>query len=142
MRLWSIHPKYLDSVGLVALWREALLAKRVLQGRTKGYKHHPQLARFLARQSPVLSINAYLYFVWQEANRSGYSFDKRKLGKMKQLGKIPVSSGQLSYEMNHLRKKLKARNKDRLSLLVSVDAPDPHPIFVVRRGDVEKWEKT
>jgi carboxyl-terminal processing protease len=29
MRLWSLHPKYLDAQGLVALWREALLAKAV-----------------------------------------------------------------------------------------------------------------
>ena len=43
MRLWSIHPRYLDSMGLVALWREALLAQAVLRGETKGYKFHPQL---------------------------------------------------------------------------------------------------
>jgi hypothetical protein len=46
MRIWSIHPKYLDIKGLVALWREALLAKHVLEGRTKGYRNHPQLDRF------------------------------------------------------------------------------------------------
>ena len=46
MRLWSVHPKYLDSKGLVALWREALLAKQVLEGGTKGYRNHPQLDRF------------------------------------------------------------------------------------------------
>ncbi|HEU5178767.1 MAG TPA: pyrimidine dimer DNA glycosylase/endonuclease V, partial [Burkholderiales bacterium] len=32
MRLWSLHPKYLDARGLVALWREALLAQAVLRG--------------------------------------------------------------------------------------------------------------
>ncbi|WP_368086417.1 pyrimidine dimer DNA glycosylase/endonuclease V [Nitrosomonas sp. Nm34] len=26
MRLWSIHPKYLDAKGLLALWREGLQA--------------------------------------------------------------------------------------------------------------------
>ena len=46
MRLWSLHPKYLDARGLVALWREALLAQAVLRGETRGYRHHPQLARF------------------------------------------------------------------------------------------------
>jgi len=25
MRLWTLHPKYLDARGLVALWREGLL---------------------------------------------------------------------------------------------------------------------
>jgi len=38
MRLWTIHPKYLDAKGLVALWRETLLAKHVLEGKTPGYK--------------------------------------------------------------------------------------------------------
>jgi hypothetical protein len=29
-RIWSLHPKYLDARGLVALWREGLLAQAVL----------------------------------------------------------------------------------------------------------------
>jgi hypothetical protein len=33
MRIWSLHPKYLDSKGLVALWRESLLAKNVLRDK-------------------------------------------------------------------------------------------------------------
>ena len=45
MKLWSIHPKYLDAKGLVALWREALLAQKVLDGKTEGYKNHPLKAR-------------------------------------------------------------------------------------------------
>lgn len=44
MRLWSLHPQYLDAKGLVALWREGLLAQAVLAGQTRGYKRHPQLA--------------------------------------------------------------------------------------------------
>ena len=31
MRIWSLHPKYLDAKGVVALWRETLLAKNVLE---------------------------------------------------------------------------------------------------------------
>ena len=46
MRLWSLHPSYLDSAGLVALWQEGLLARKVLSSQTKGYIHHPQLHRF------------------------------------------------------------------------------------------------
>jgi hypothetical protein len=40
MRKWSIHPQYLDTKGLEALWREALLAKNVLEVKTKGYRNH------------------------------------------------------------------------------------------------------
>lgn len=46
MRIWSVHPSLLDAKGLVACWRETLLAQKVLQGLTKGYKNHPQLDRF------------------------------------------------------------------------------------------------
>jgi len=46
MRLWSLHPSYLDPQGLVAVWREGLLAQAVLRGQTTGYTRHPQLARF------------------------------------------------------------------------------------------------
>ncbi|MGA2330816.1 MAG: pyrimidine dimer DNA glycosylase/endonuclease V [Syntrophales bacterium] len=48
MRLWSLHPGYVDARGLVALWREGMLARKVLQHQTKGYKNHLQLHRFSA----------------------------------------------------------------------------------------------
>lgn len=43
MRLWSLHPSLLDRAALIAGWREALLAQKVLRGQTTGYRHHPQL---------------------------------------------------------------------------------------------------
>jgi Pyrimidine dimer DNA glycosylase len=48
MRIWSLHPQYLDRQGLTAAWREGLLAQKVLTGTTKGYRNHPQLRRFRA----------------------------------------------------------------------------------------------
>jgi hypothetical protein len=61
MRLWSLHPKYLDRAGLLAVWREGLLAQQVLMGNTKGYKNHPQLNRFKEQGDKVLLfISAYL----------------------------------------------------------------------------------
>jgi len=60
MRIWSLHPKYLDTKGLVELWRETLLAKHVLEGKTKGYKNHPQLNRFKIYSKPLEAINFYL----------------------------------------------------------------------------------
>ena len=67
MRLWSVHPRYLDAQGLVAIWREALLARAVLRGATKGYRHHPQLERFRAHASPRYAICAYLSAIQAEA---------------------------------------------------------------------------
>jgi len=72
MRLWSLHPRYLDTQGLVALWREALLARAVLRGETKGYRNHPQLDRFRSHAASVSAINTYLARVYDEAVARGY----------------------------------------------------------------------
>ncbi len=79
MRLWTIHPKYLDARGLVALWRETLLAQKVLQGETKGYRNHLQLIRFKEQTDPVAYVATYLRFIHQEAVSRGYNFDWTKL---------------------------------------------------------------
>jgi hypothetical protein len=141
MRLWSIHTKYLDSIGIVALWREGLLAKKVFQGRTKGYRHHPQLIRFRSHRSPIACIESYLRSVWIEAVRRGYSFDKRKLGRHRRVHLIPISMRQLEFELDHLRRKLSVRNVEQFSILAKVKKPSPHPLFKVRKGAVEEWER-
>jgi len=79
MRIWSLHPKYLDAKGLVALWRETILAQKVLEGKTKGYKNHPQLNRFKNTDNPVGAIAVYLKYVAEEADKRGYNFDSNKI---------------------------------------------------------------
>jgi hypothetical protein len=140
MRLWSIHPRYLDSRGLVALWREALLAKAVLRGLTRGYRHHPQLERFRAHASPRLAINSYLAAVHWEAVRRGYDFDGSRVGPVRDAGFISVTSGQLEYEWQHLRLKLQMRDPRTLAAWKDVEIPACHPLFRVRRGPVASWE--
>ena len=81
MRIWSVHPKYLDKKGLVALWRESLLAKHVLEDKTKGYKNHPQLNRFKQHQQPLHAINYYLSIVQEEATKRGYRFNQEKIDR-------------------------------------------------------------
>jgi len=140
MRLWSIHPKYLDSKGLVALWREALLAKKVLQGRTRKYRNHPQTERFKELDKPLPFINSYLLYVWKEADERGYNFDKRRIGKTTPK-KMKVSKGQLEYEFRHLKRKLKTRAPGKYRGLLKVKKIEAHPVFVVKKGPVESWEK-
>ena len=111
MRLWSIHPKYLDSKGLVALWREALLAQSVLQNKTKGYKNHPQLKRFKSAADPVAAIGAYLRIVYSEAVAE-YSFSSDKISRRDQVEKIAVTKGQVAYEWEHFLKKMKQRSPE------------------------------
>lgn len=142
MRLWSLDPKYLDRQGLLALWREALLAKKVLAGRTKGYKNHPQLDRFKAEKEGREALNYYLLGIWQEAGRRGYRFDQRKIGPLKSLKKrIKVNSGQLKYEWQHLLGKLVQRDEQRFSALKNIRQPKAHNLFEVIKGRIEKWEK-
>ncbi len=139
MRLWSLHPKYLDTKGLVALWREGLLAKHVLEGKTKGYRYHPQLKRFQAAAQPLVAINAYLKYVYDEACNRGHCFTATKIDLTAHTERLPVTYGQLQYELEHLREKLQRRDPHRLATLPT--SPEPHPLFAVIAGDVEEWEK-
>jgi len=143
MRLWTIHPKYLDARGLVALWREALLAQKVLQEKTRGYKHHPQLVRFRAQSNPSQSVAAYLRIVCAEADARGYSFDATKIaaGGRSQPQTIVTTRGQLLHEWAHLQRKLQLRAPDKLEQIKQILQPDPHPLFVIVDGEIEAWEK-
>jgi len=117
------------------------LAKRVLEGKTKGYKNHPQLERFKNCGDPVGAINAYLYHVWLEGKRRGYNFDFGKVGPFTFSEKIPVKEGQVNYEFSHLLRKLMVRDRKKYEELKDLNAIEVTPIFVVVPGGVEDWEK-
>ena len=143
MRLWTINFKYLDAKGLVALWREALLAKNVLEGLTKGYKNHPQLIRFYTHQNSIDAINAYLLEVYKEACARGYKFDVAKVGKFdaENLSKIAVTRGQIEYEFSFLQEKLKQRDLKKYKENLNVKNIEISTIFTKIDGDIEPWEK-
>ena len=140
VRLWTVHPRYLDSQGLTALWREALLAREVLLGRTRGYLHHPQLRRFQARSNPVALINTYLAHVHDEAQRRGFAFDRAKLRSPCARMRLPETVGQLEYEWRHLQAKLRDRSPALARACRYVQRPDPHPLFRLVAGGVRAWE--
>lgn len=140
MRLWSLHPCYLDSRGLVALWREALLAQAVLGGQTRGYTRHPQLVRFRDSPSPMASIASYLQSVQTEATRRGYRFDATKIISERKAAPIAVTRGQLEYEWAHLVAKLRLRDPSWLENFSSLARPQAHPLFQIVPGPVADWE--
>lgn len=140
MRLWSLHPRYLDPKGLVALWREGLLAQAVLAGQTRGYRHHPQLLRFLQSPAPAGAIAAYLRAVQAEAAGRGYRFDLGKLLPAEACPPMEVTRGQLDYEWQHLRAKLELRAPAWLRPFGTVTSPEPHPSFRVVPGGIAPWE--
>lgn len=149
MRLWSIHPKYLDSKGLVACWREGLLAQKVLKGETKGYTNHPQLERF--KNKPLVYIAWYLHEICNEAEKRGYHFTREKICVpytsewVDGLEYMKVSNHQLKYEFEHLQLKLSDRNSEKggenLCLSKYGMNIQAHPIFNITNGDIEEWEK-
>ena len=141
MRIWTLHPRYLDPQGLVAVWREGLLAQAVLQGKTKGYRHHPQLIRFREQRNPVSAIATYLDAIYQESLQRGYRFDHTRLQPGRTRKKMIENQDQLAYEWQHLRTKLKARSPDRFAIIRSIRIPDPHPLFSIQPGPVQSWEK-
>lgn len=141
MRLWSIHPRYLDSKGLLALWREALLAQAVLNNETRGYRNHPQLARFRQHLNPQGAIATYLRAVHAEAVRRGYNFNSAKIHPVRVRTPIPVTRDQLRFELIHLQQKLGRRNHDAYTRIQNITRLMPHPLFKVHRGAIEPWEK-
>ncbi len=144
MRLWSLHPQYLDAAGLVACWRETLLAQKVLRGLTRGYTKHPQLERWREQADPEAAIGAYLHFLHAEASARGYRFDASRIATRpavpeRWLGVMEVSEGQLALEREHLRAKLEARSPEALPGLD--DIAQPHPLFATVPGPIAPWER-
>jgi hypothetical protein len=140
VRLWSLHPSHLDARGLVALWREALLAQKVLRGLTRGYRSHPQLERFRAHPKPVAAISSYLRAVADDAVRRGYRFDARKIGPGRTTVRIAVTRGQLAFERTHLLRKLKIRAPKDYAARRTAEL-GPHPLFRTTAGGVAGWER-
>lgn len=144
MRLWSLHPRYLDTKGLLACWRETLLAQKVLDGRTAGYRNHPQLVRFRATSDPLDTIGIYLGHLVLEADARGYNFNR---GLILRPGfgdggpLLPVTAGQVAYEREHLLAKLAVRDNHREAVLAAEDPPELHPLFTAVPGDIEPWER-
>ncbi len=140
MRLWTLHPQYLDARGLAALWREALLAQAVLRGETRGYIAHPQLIRFRSASSPLESLASYLHAVHAEATTRGYHFDVGKIGPAYRVEQIAVTDGQLDYEWSRLKSKLQARAPSWLAGWERISRPIAHPLFRIVPGPVAEWE--
>ncbi len=139
MRLWSLHPSLLDRAALVAGWREGLLAQKVLQGRTKGYRHHPQLERFREGGQPAALIAGWLLPLADEAAVRGYHFNTSLIAsEPADAGSLTVTRGQLELEFDLLVAKV--RNRDA-AWLPRLGRPSAHPLFRVVAGAVEGWER-
>ena len=141
MRLWTVHPRYLDAKGLTAAWREALLAQKVLAGATRGYRQHPQLIRFRSHPEPIQAVGAFLAGLAVEAERRGYCFDVNRILEPGTVALIEETEGQLLYEWAHLREKLHRRAPDLHRQFRGIIIPEPHPLFRIIPGGIREWER-
>ena len=141
MRLWTLHPRYLDAKGLVAAWREALLAQKVLSGLTSGYRHHPQLIRFRLHPQPLQAMGVFLTGLAEEAEQRGYHFDTTRILQPETVNQIEETDGQLLFEWIHLQEKLKKRAPALYCQFHGIIMPESHPLFHIVSGEIREWEK-
>lgn len=139
MRIWSVHPRFLDRQALVACWREALLAQSVIEKTHGGYAHHPQLERFRSTPAPLGAIGAYLEHLADEADARGYRFDRSRI-RQSVPSPLSVTTGQLDYEWQHLMTKLSERSPDAWRQWHD-RVPIPHPSFTLVEGPIASWER-
>jgi hypothetical protein len=131
-------------MGLLAAWREGLLAQKVLEGKTKGYRQHPQLLRFRNSANSVLAIAIYLESLYRESLNRGYSFDGGKINyqSKKEKMEIAVSGRQVEYEFELLKWKLERRNPAQFGKIKDEKEIELNELFRLVEGDMEIWEKT
>lgn len=142
MRLWTVHPRHLDRQGLLACWRESLLAQAVLHDPSRGYSRHPQLIRFRAHSDPAAAIRAFLLGLQMEATVRGYRFDASRILDADELtAQLPATDGQLAFEWQHLMAKLHHRSPALAQRWSGIELPEAHPVFSIVPGPVESWER-
>ncbi|MDO5581206.1 MAG: pyrimidine dimer DNA glycosylase/endonuclease V [Planctomycetia bacterium] len=137
MRLWTLHPKYLDRQGFLAVWREGLLAKHVLEQWTVdpekriAYGNHPQLDRFKITDDPVAAISLYLAGIFAESQRRKYSFDRNKFDIPDVKIIIPTITAEIEFERNHLLQKLIKRDPQAADRLRTDSVLQLHSLFAI-----------
>jgi len=145
MRLWSIHPKYLDRQGLLACWREGLLALSVARkGFVGAYSKHPQLERFKKTRDPKGAIVSFLQEIAMEMMARGYR--PKALPRPKHRQKIAVTKGQLEFEFSRLQEKLRKRSKAKFlenrRIVSKEKGLKTNGSFYIVAGPKESWEKS
>jgi hypothetical protein len=89
MQLWTLHPKHLDVRGLVALWREALLAQKILCGATRGYRFDASKIGVRRIRWKMTETRGQLLYEWRHLKRKLKRRDVKKYRDLL-LVKIPA----------------------------------------------------
>lgn len=115
MSLWTVHPKYLDKQGLISLWREGLLAQKVLNGELDVKLSNPIWRQFRQAENPLKAIGSSPSLWRRKGARGGYKFSHEKIIYPNfEDYEIPVRPQDLIFEMKHLRGRLKLRDRGKV----------------------------
>lgn len=140
MRLWTLHPHYLDLAGLRALWQNGILAQKNIFAQKGGVELHPQLLRFQKTETPEKAIGTYLLYISEEAEHRGVHFDIKKILVPCRDIVLDETVGQIQYEWWHFLTQLKDRAPTKYEKLQLIQKPDAHPMFRIIPGNVKHWE--
>ena len=150
MRLWSLNPAYLDDASLRELWDDCMRAKKQMERLTEypnGSRPHPQLLRFFRTPGPLGAFSDYMWGVLDAiAQRGLYCGAQRKNAIPRPRSGshmyMSVTAGQMEIETWLYGAKLvKERgNGEKYVQFWSIPEPQPHPLFQIVRGAVERWE--
>lgn len=133
MCLWSIHPKYLDKLGLIALWREGLLAQKALSVPSTQYIRHSELERFKNNENPLKAIGSYLCYVAAEGAKRGYNFTHERIVYPNfDDYLIIINDDTLNLEVKNLKNKLKLRDKTKFKELTEMSKIESNPAFYLK----------
>ena len=140
MRLWSLHPRYLDPQG----WSrcgETLLARKVLRGETRGYRHHPQLQRFREARDPQSAIDAYLPRSTPRRRRAATRSTRTSSMPTRARKDPGRARATRRARMGHLIAQARVAQPGAHVRWRELQRPRTHPSFRVVAGGVADWER-
>ena len=140
MKLWTFHPRYLDTCGLTGLWREAIMAQNILiklmQGKLVGYTNHPELNKIRNIGESIFwegAIRVYLDEIYKESVLRKHSFNQYKIRASRGFllnVEIWLSEEQLRQEEETIKERMAVRSPGRYQEVKDLQF-EPHPLFIL-----------
>lgn len=129
MRIWTLHPRYLDDATLREAWRDGLAARRRLVAGSKGRPTDPLIHAIAACKHPVRVIDAYLSHLHQEAQRRGKAFDRSRIDGARAGAGFAVDSERVRDDWDQLMARMAEREPARHERQAELRRPHCHPAF-------------
>jgi hypothetical protein len=108
----------------------------------QGLPQSPTTQSISTIRNPTRAIANYLWSVADEAKERGYHFDVSKIAAPRRMFTIPVTKGQLAYELAHLKQKLRQRDPKQFQLVNKREPVKVNSTFKAMEGPMAPWERT